>query len=604
MRRELFKLLPIAAVLLTASCTDKQYDLSNIDTTSRLTAKGLIVPLNLEPIQLDAIISIKDNSDIRKDANGYYYFQKKCSTAFCSKDVFVDKITIAKPKDISEKIAVNIALPDIINKIEQYAKDKSIGEILSDPTLCNKIGINANSPIYNVNINDSVNINLTANNIDSRITKLGKLGFDPLTLSVNVKLDKIINTISFKELTIGLPCGFTITNISNNGEYNTTTGELYYKELNLANGQTNIQGTVTELTYATMEAKGAKFDADKHTFEYKNNYKITGKAEIKANQLNPNAKVQDIKEVTKFTYYCDVKFSNNLVVNKFNGGINYEIENIDIDPVNINNLPEMLQETGTNIELSNPQLYLDVTNPFFKNNITITAGLRIVGNVAVPQSETGKKLTFDVEENKIVLSPKNEDLLADKKGYNHEVFEEMKNILSGDSSDPEKNRVPGRLDIKIINPLLDTNNVKDFELGVNHPGITGKWDFYTKLSLTEKTKIVYTKEWDNWGSKDLGNLTIENATLQFHVKKHIAMNADNIEFTLLGKTGNLYGKTTLQGDEEQEITITLTGGPVKDIYGGRVKVNLKGLGLELNKNQAIEISNLRVAVDGYYDTDL
>ena len=160
MKSKLLKLLPFAAAMFTVSCTDQQYDLSDINTDSRFAAKGLVVPLNLEPIKLDAIISIENGSDIKKDANGNYYFQKESTQAFQSQVVKVEKITIAKPVDISEKIQVKITLPEVINKIEQYASDKTIAEILSNPTLSEQVGLNANTPIFTITLNDSKDYNL------------------------------------------------------------------------------------------------------------------------------------------------------------------------------------------------------------------------------------------------------------------------------------------------------------------------------------------------------------------------------------------------------------------------------------------------------------
>ena len=141
-----------------------------------------------------------------------------------------------------------------------------------------------------------------------------------------------------------------------------------------------------------------------------------------------------------------------------------------------------------------------------------------------------------------------------------------------------------------------------FTLGENHPGITGNWEFYARLSLTENTKIVYQKVWDDWGSEDLNGLTVEKATVSFTVKKDIALDAESIQFTLMGGIGtNLTGKTALKGETEQEINIPMEGGPLKNIKGGKLVVNLKGQGKDINKDQKIEISNLRMKVDGYYD---
>ena len=289
MKGKLLRFLPVTAVLLTASCTDKQYDLSDINTESRFMVKELIIPLRMEPIKLDAIISIDDDSDIKKDEQGNYYFWKKCTNPFSSKDVNIEKITIANPADISEKIVVNITPPGFVNKVEQnQLGNKTIGEILNDPSLSNLLGVDVNSTIYNVAINDTRDINLRANNIDTRITRLEKLGVDPLTISIDVRLEELmtlVNTFKFKDLTVPLPCGFSITNISNNGNYDSETGVLSFAELNINNAKTNIQGTVTGFTYAPMEKDHAKFDSQKHTFEYIKHCNITGTASIKFSQL-------------------------------------------------------------------------------------------------------------------------------------------------------------------------------------------------------------------------------------------------------------------------------------------------------------------------------
>ena len=614
MRKKILRLLPLAAVLLTASCTDSQYNLSDIDTESRFVAQGLVIPLNLDPVKLDAVISLKDDSDIKKDSEtGNYYFKKEGQKemgkdySFHSSDVYVEKITIAKPADISESVVLDIALSDdIMNKIEQYASDKTIGQIINDPDLSTLIGINGNTTIYSITLDDSKNFNLNASNIDSRITKLGELGFDPVRLDINVKLEglkNLVSTVNINNLKIGLPAGLTVTD---NNNYNADTGKLSYETLQVENGKKTIEATVTGMTYAKMAADGALFSAENHTFTYPKQCGVEGNAVVKASDLNQNAKLAEIKNAKTASYSCEVKFSNDIVVNSFSGGINYAIGDITIDPVHIGNLPDILKESGTNIELENPQLYLSINNPFFDNNITAQAGLRIVGNVPVPESAAGKILTFDKKDNKMALSPKNEDLLPEKieEGYTHQSFTEMSKLLSGVSGDPDKDKIPETLNISIVTPTLNAEDVKNFTLGENHPGITGNWEFYTKLSLTENSVIKYVKEWDDWGSKDLDGLTVENATLSFTVSKDVAMNAEKIKFTLLGRNGNMVGETELVGDEEQDKSIVMTGGPVNNIYGGKVELILKGQGKPISAEQELKLSNLRVKVDGYYDRKL
>ena len=78
---------------------------------------------------------------------------------------------------------------------------------------------------------------------------------------------------------------------------------------------------------------------------------------------------------------------------------------------------------------------------------------------------------------------------------------------------------------------------------------------------------------------------------------------DKIKFSLLGKNGELKGESDLHGNEEKNLSIVLTDGPIRNIFGGKIDVTLKGQGKELNKEQDLIISNLRVIVDGYYDKE-
>lgn len=593
MKKQLLRLLPVAAVLLTASCTDDQYDISNVDTESRFTAKGLVIPLNMSPIMLDNIISLNEDGDVKKDEKGNYYFYKKGKEPFESDNINVKKIKITKPADISQTVNVTIVLdPTIQEKWETYA-DKKIADIKADAALMSHVGLTEDKEIIRVDVNDTKSFNMNSTGIDDRITKIDKLGIDPLTLSIDVKLNNlqaVVDKVGVKGLQVNLPLGMTVTNITDRGTdaYTPATGLLNYGDTDIY-GQKTIEVNVTELTYSDMESDGAKFDANAHTFTYNKECEVKGTATITFKDLKGTATLNDIKNAVGASYSCDVKFGDDLVVNSFSGGINYEVEDINIDPVEIKNLPEILQDPGTSLEVTNPQLYLAISNPFKDNNITATATLSITGN-----STFEKALTLDKKENTKVLSPKNESLYY--RTFDWESFPKLGEILSGA-------KIPDALTIKVLNPALKADNVTDFELGKIHKGFKGTWEFYSRLSLTENTKVKYTKVWDDWGSKDLNGLTVEKAVVTFNFNKDVVLDAESITFTLLGKTGKLVGTTTDVKGNANEISVTMSDGPIKDIYGGKLEVKLKGQGKEINTNQKIEVSNLRMKVDGYYDKE-
>lgn len=611
MKKEVLRLLSVIAVLVTVSCTDKQYDLSDIDTTSHFPVNDLIIPLNMSPIKLDNIISIDEekDGDIKKDAeSGSYYFQKKGEKkdgkdyCFKSKDVNIDKITIQKPQDISQEVTVSLILSEgILSNWQNYASAYSIGQILNSTELQQNVSINENTPIFKIEVdNTKTNINLKATNIDKSINKIKKLGFTPLPLNIGInlgELEDVVNNVNFTDLNIDLPCGMEVDG-TGNGSYNQANGLLVYGTLSVPCQTTTNIATVKGLDYNLMKGSGGElFDISNHSFTYNKQCQISGTATITAKDLNQNAMLNDIKRAKNQTATCTyvVGFGGDLIVNSFSGGINYTIDDISIDPVKIENLPEILQETGTCIEVANPQLYLNIENPFFVNNITAEAGLRILSsnNIFIPNAPEGQVLTLNEASNNQVLSPENKDHI--KHGYKWVKFPELKSLLSGE-------KIPESLDIKVLNPVLKADDVKDFTLGTDHLGITGNWEFYAKLSLTENSIIKYSKIWDDWGSKDLDGLTVENAIVSFNIKKDIALDADII-FTLNSKNGKkLYGKTSLKEDE-QEIQITMEGEPVSNISGGKIELTLKGKGKDINTEQKIEISNLRMKINGYYEKE-
>ncbi|MDE6836643.1 MAG: hypothetical protein K2J03_06775 [Muribaculaceae bacterium] len=57
--------VPISALLLLPGCIDKNYDLSDIDKTTQINVKDLVVPVNVEAIELSNIIKLDDDSQIK-----------------------------------------------------------------------------------------------------------------------------------------------------------------------------------------------------------------------------------------------------------------------------------------------------------------------------------------------------------------------------------------------------------------------------------------------------------------------------------------------------------------------------------------------------------
>lgn len=600
--------LTSAVLLCCTSCIDNNYDLSNIDTNSRFNVSGLTVPMNMDPVKLDLMLDISDDSDIKTDEDGNYYFRKEGS--FTSDPINIAKINIPKTKvDIDGTVTVKIALdPSVKEKMQEYASNITIGELLANPQLMSLIGIKADDDILNVNFDSSGTTNeikLNASNIDANVKGIESLNVDETKLAIEIKLkglENIVEKLAVNNLKIVMPRGFSATT-SSQTIYNPEKGILSPKDgsINLdKNFFVDLSLTVKGINYDQFEEEGMKvFDPVKHTISYQKQCSASGNARITVKDLKSTAKYEDLVKLEQgdaVAYDCMIAFDKDLSISAFKGDITYSLDDIIVDPVNINNIPELLKEAGTNIDLKNPQIYLNINNHLSDYGITVNSDLEIKGNNSI----TAPLNIKSSEQTNIVMSPLNEELYHPQ-GY---AYEEVK-ALSGIVGSNDGQTFPEQLNIRVVKPEVpNTHLAKAIELGKNLQGVDGKWEFYTRLSLTDKAKIKYSKEWIDWGSTDLNGLTINHAVVNVTIKKDISIDAESIEFILVGNKGLLRGETSLAGDAEQDITIELEGGPVSEIQGGILNVHLKGQNKDLNKNQGIVIRNLKVTVGGYYDRKL
>lgn len=605
MKRITLLVLPLAALLLNTSCVDSSYDLSNIDTTSRFTVSGLTLPVNLDPVKLDQMLDISDDGDIKTDPEGNYYFYK--SGNFSSGNVKVNKIVFANPKvDFSGGVSININLdPAIKSKLEMEPFcNLTIGQILDNPTYRELVGINLDTPILDIEFGGaktSSNISLAATGIDKNVRSIEYLGLDQTTLSIIVKMkgmQNVLNPFSVSNLKLVMPRGLSATT-KPGITYDPIDGTLVPDggELKLEPDYTaDLSLTASGLYYDWLaEGEQEIYDPEKHTFTYNKQCSVSGKAALKVSDLKRSAKYADIialEQPDAVIYDCVVGFTNDIAISSFMGEITYSMDDIKVNPVNIGNIPDLLKEKGTNIDLKNPQIYLDVENNLSKYGIGVKGTLEIKGNNII----TADLNINDTESTKLVMAPLNEDLY-----HTDYTYQEVKG-LSGVVGSKGDQAFPEQLNIRVVGPTVPKTKLTEaLELGKDLKGVNGKWEFYTRLSLTGDTKIKYTKEWTDWDSEDLKGLTVNSAVVNVTLKKNVAIDVENIEFILTGKNGELKGLTALTGDAEQNIAIELVGTPVSEITGGKLNVHLKGMNKDINKNQEIQISNLKLTVDGYYD---
>lgn len=549
------------------SCTDNDYDLSDIDTNARFSVNDLIIPINLDEIKLDYVIDLKTDSKIKKNDDGYTYI---VDGEFASNTITVKPFT---------------------TNSSQYQSSKSIKLITDVNTNVHKRASENRKPLAHADIRNSTAIKASTANIDSSIIAVDRVGTEMnilLTLQFN-GLTPYIHQININELEIKLLKGLNMT--SDIGYYDSESGML-----NIGDTQT----TTDHRLELNLHITG--IDANKTGVTLENGFfNIDDSVYVKSGQLVIYS--DQVKDPTHpfLPNEVDYTLSANIgscTVKSFTGIIKYNITGINIDPIDLSDLPDILSQEGTDLILENPQIYVNINNPLYqKYHLFAKAGLCLTGNETYKTASDA--VVINQADNSFVLSPfKPQKLCQGFEHAQHVVFSDLGKVISS-----EGKKIPNQVDVKLISPMIPEQHVTDFILGDPIQPVKGNWMLYAPLTFTSSSIIKYTKTWDDWQDKDLDGLTIEKAEVNATISSDVPLDLD-VSFTLLGKEGKLTGKATLAANAiNSEINIPLTGTSISKIYGMTIDVMIQGSGSTISPSQKIVVKNLNAKVSGYYDKE-
>lgn len=549
------------------SCTDNDYDLSDIDTNARFSVNDLIIPINLDEIKLDYVIDLKTDSKIKKNDDGYTYI---VDGEFASNTITVKPFT---------------------TNSSQYQSSKSIKLITDVNTNVHKRASENRKPLAHADIRNSTAIKASTANIDSSIIAVDRVGTEMnilLTLQFN-GLTPYIHQININELEIRLLKGLNMT--SDIGYYDSESGML-----NIGDTQT----TTDHRLELNLHITG--IDAKKTGVTLENGFfNIDDSVYVKSGQLVIYS--DQVKDPTHpfLPNEVDYTLSANIgscTVKSFTGIIKYDITGINIDPIDLSDLPDILSHEGTDLILENPQIYININNPLYqKYHLFAKAGLCLTGNETYKTASDA--VVINQADNSFVLSPfKPQKLCQGFEHAQHVVFSDLGKVISS-----EGKKIPNQVDVKLISPMIPEQHVTDFILGDPIQPVKGNWMLYAPLTLTSSSIIKYTKTWDDWQDKDLDGLTIEKAEVNATISSDVPLDLD-VSFTLLGKEGKLTGKATLAANAiNSEMNIPLTGTTISKIYGMTIDVMIQGSGSTISPSQKIVVKNLNAKVSGYYDKE-
>ena len=531
------KPMGLFCLVLFTACVDSDYDLSDIDTTARFATKNLVVPINIESVTLDQVLDLNDTSIIVStyDENGNPIYAMEKTGSFNSKEVVVNPFRIPIPEMKPTKTTLNL---EDLRKAKGFVKTD--GTVMAYYEIkegsCPEVSFESSNVNFNKSIKKMEHIGVST----KYINKIKVDGLSPKALQ-NTKLT---------DLQIQYPKGMVVK--PGKGVYDSKTGilDLTGETLQLdSNGELSIQMEVESIEY---DGNNMKVDYDKHHIRYMGAIRILrGKVSV---YIDTNLK----NTITLNSEY----YLETIDVKNFTGNLEYEIEDFNIDPVHINDLPDILSQTGTELNIENPQIFISLTNPLhafdikFRTDIEITAQRDGKSKTYKPDDGAFETKSAKPDHNNFVLSPTVPPFYY--KGYNdvqHVAFSGLKKILT------DVDGVPSIIEMKAIDPLMPEQHVVDFTLGKHYGQVLGTYAFFAPLQFSDKSQVVYTDTIDGWNDDDLDAVTIEKLTVNFDATTEVPF---VIELTV--------------------IPIDLTGKPIAGVKSSTAKIPAWA------KNEPVEVS--------------
>lgn len=563
-------LIPLAACSALTACVDNNYDLTDIDTTSRFTVNNLTVPVNLSEIKLKDVVNLDDNENISKiilDGNEVYAIQKGGSIStedFCISGIHVNAPTI-NPTQVSLNLPplppVAVDLPPVelnLPEIPEQTYDIKLQNV--DKAL--------------LNLNDVKTVN-------------------PINVDVELSIPSSLmsgNSVSFQDLDIKLPWGL----ITDNQNYDKTTG-IYH----IDNIPVNANGKAVISFIANGIDLGDKGSLEKH------NLNINGNVGIESGKIVFN--LTNVNIETNFHLDINYKVSS-FDIKSFSGIIDYQMDNINIAPISLNDLPDFLDSPETVITIAKPAILVDINNPVGDYNLTGSGVIALTSNFNNGKSSVARSGEFTIGENGAKLS-----FCTPTEGYETVNFDDLRNILNGTEAGAEG--LPNSINVNLEN-IRFYGDAVDFPIGSSLGNADGQYDFTAPLGFGAPSKVVYETTENGWGGEDLEDVNIQKLHITATCTTNLPV-AVKLNVVPVDKDGNQIAVkeptslviTPNSTDEPIEIGLEAIDEqhPISAFDGVRFRAiisqdnpdNTQAIGPDLD----ITLKHIRATVDGYYETN-
>ncbi len=573
--------LPLAVTAFTFAGCDDAYDLSDIDTTVQLQVKDLVIPVNIDEILMERIIDLKDSSQI-KIIDGEYVITD--NGTFSSDPIEIDEVILKTPAVESTYTTVTMEntpqIPIHSNTLTDFELVYPIDQSLSE-------------------------FDYETHEVDEYIEAIVSAGtIFNVKITFNVlNIDNVINSFRLQNFKLKVPKGLELT--IDNGNYDPETGII---SINDALYTSNSIAFNISINHIDIEKAGVKFE--KYYCRFKDKIGIySGEIIITENNIAEGSNITNIPSEINLRTDFDL---SDIEVTTFTGRVNYKLEGINIDPISLGDIPDVISQSQTDIHLVNPQIYFKLNNPVANYNLKAQADVEIRAN---RPGEVSKVYTIDNDYFTIGYDKGNvkypfcmSPLIPEKtypgyEDFTHIPFSTLCDVLSG-------NGIPTSFNVSLVNPRLPSQDVVDLKLGEDLGTVDGDYTLFVPIELGDSTKIIYTSTEDGWNDEDIDNIVIETLQVDALVTNDLPINLTITGYPI-DKYGNQINDVQIEGVDIEEgatdkpITIRITG-EIKHLDGITfTAVATPGPDIyTLKPDEHIVLKDIRVKVSGHYTSEL
>lgn len=532
----------IAAALLltsfgiTTSCIDNCYDLNrDIDMTISAGGEHLAIPVGYtEKITLDKIIELDEGDDLQI-VDGEYHLLKK----------------------------------DNIDETNTSVKLVTVNESSNPIEPIRIISGNHDSDVYDILISNAESegfINAEAHGVDKAVIEIGSLAADmPTTLTLKLKLSGEISTSLVKVGTMTI----TFPNF------------IQFEKENGLNGQTLTMTDVQIEPYSgfTKELKINKYVFGKEYGEGNRVDEENGDRILKIEN-------QEIKIDMQGINVADPSGNGSLnitptitlaemAVSEVYGTIQPDI---DVKPteVELNNLPDFLQDDEIRLDITNPVFSFNANNPL-NTDVEMDGVLtgykdgKVTKIVKIGSGNGGASITLKPSGDKQqTISIVRDEQTVVEANATKVVVPNLNDIIE---------TIPDHINVE-LKPVVKTEQYYTVNLGQDYT-LNSAYDIDIPLSFGSNLKIVYEETLDNF-DLDLEDVDIKKAVLSINAVNTIplAMEIKNDNVSALDANGNVI----------KDIDVTVEG-TITESKDGKTEVS-SALNVNLNETAEGAISKL------------